>query len=137
TSDPVKLQIELRRLSEFGGTFTQNVTHESISFVSSGSVAQITVPNLLQQAYHWQARTVDSTGLASPWVQFGANPTSAADFNVNSGAFDYSLGNSGGITVAAGRSGSTTIPNNLTSSTTAPVTPSTSRLTIHAAPPLK
>src|SRR5438128_2080417 len=33
-------------------------------------------------AYHWQARTVDQTGRASPWVSFGANVETATDFRV-------------------------------------------------------
>src|SRR2546422_11617381 len=33
-------------------------------------------------SYHWQARAVDQTGRAGPWVAFGDNAETAADFRV-------------------------------------------------------
>src|SRR2546422_11467129 len=33
-------------------------------------------------SYHWQARAVDQTGRAGPWVAFGGNAETAADFRV-------------------------------------------------------
>jgi len=79
--DQVKLQIELRRLDEFGGAFTGEPTQESAP-VMSGSQAQIVAFGLINGNYHWRVRTIDATGAASDWVSFGGNPDSAADFIV-------------------------------------------------------
>ena len=79
--DQVKLQIELRRLDEYGGSFTGEYTQESEWF-SSGSEASITVFGLVPDAYHWQARAVDETDAKSDWVSFGDNPDSEVDFSV-------------------------------------------------------
>jgi len=37
---------------------------------------------LIPADYHWRARAIDEHGLASEWVEFGNNPTSATDFTV-------------------------------------------------------
>jgi hypothetical protein len=52
--------------------------------VSSGTRTQCTVSGLTAgQAYHWQARSVDSAGAVSPWVSFGGNADPAGvDFQV-------------------------------------------------------
>jgi hypothetical protein len=34
-------------------------------------------------SYHWQTRTVDSRGTASPWASYATNAEDAADFVVN------------------------------------------------------
>jgi hypothetical protein len=85
-SDPngktVKLQVELRRLDEFGGSFTGTHTQES-GFLASGSTASITVTGLISGNYHWRARTVNSHGTASSWISAGANSDSVADFIVS------------------------------------------------------
>ncbi len=77
----VKLQIELRRLTEAGGSFAGIFTHESPP-VASGGVAQITVPGLQNTSYHWRARATNGTGDTSAWVSYGENLDSAADFTV-------------------------------------------------------
>jgi len=77
----VKLQIELRRLDEYNGQFLNSFTQESI-FVDAGSQATIAVYGLINGNYHWQARTVDESGIASDWVQFGGNAISQPDFTV-------------------------------------------------------
>ena len=77
----VKLQIELRRLDEFGGSFTGEPTQES-DWVRSGKEAIITVYGLIPGQYHWRARVVDETDNRAPWVSFGNNPDSTADFQV-------------------------------------------------------
>jgi uncharacterized repeat protein (TIGR01451 family) len=82
--DQVKLQIELRRLDEHGGSFTGKCTQESEWF-SSGSEASITVFGLVPDAYHWQARAVDKRGAKGDWVSFGDNPDSEVDFKVSWG----------------------------------------------------
>ena len=80
-SDQVKLQIELRRLDEYGGEFTGEFTQES-DWVSSGSEASITVSGLIDGNYHWRARTVDKGGATSSWCSFGGNLDSDTDFIV-------------------------------------------------------
>ena len=79
--DKVKLQIELRGLDEYDGTFLQRFTQQSD--LENGS-NQVSVPvyGLVDGDYHWQARTVDEQGLASEWVSFGNNDDLAADFLV-------------------------------------------------------
>jgi hypothetical protein len=66
-----------------GVAFDGTVTCQS-GPVSSGTRTQCTVSNLTPlQAYHWQARSVDSAGAVSPWVTFGGNADPAAvDFVV-------------------------------------------------------
>ena len=80
--DPVKLQIELRRSAEFGGTFTGTATQET-SLVPSGTTVQLSASGLINDTYHWQARAVDSLGLPGTWTPFGSNAESAADFTVS------------------------------------------------------
>lgn len=84
-SDPagrtVKLQVELRRLNEYNGSFTRTATQES-ALVASGSTVSIPVYGLINGNYHWQARTVNSANGASAWVPFGGNSDSATDFVV-------------------------------------------------------
>lgn len=79
--DQVKLQIELRRLDEYGGSFTGTPTHES-GWLSSGAQASITAFGLANGNYHWRGRTMDTSGAASPWLSAGNNPDSAVDFAV-------------------------------------------------------
>jgi GH25 family lysozyme M1 (1,4-beta-N-acetylmuramidase) len=77
----VKLQIELRRLDEFGGSFTGEFTQQS-DLVGSGKEASITVYGLIPGQYHWRYRVVDETDNTAPWVSFGGNPDSGVDFRV-------------------------------------------------------
>jgi hypothetical protein len=79
--DQVRLQVELRRLDEYGGGFTGEPTHES-DWVESGSQASITVYGLINADYHWRARAIDSNGATSSWMSAGNNPDSDADFRV-------------------------------------------------------
>jgi len=81
-TDDARLQIELRRLDEYGGSFIGTVTHES-GWVSSGSRASITVFGLINGDYHWRGRTMDSNGATSSWLSAGGNPDSAIDFTVS------------------------------------------------------
>jgi hypothetical protein len=61
--------------------------------VLGGAQARVSVGGLLNQSYHWQARTVDGNGQTSPWAQFGNGST--ADFSIGaastvSALFSYS-----------------------------------------------
>lgn len=84
-SDPagkqVSLEIELRQITENGGTFKGEMTRAS-GLVNSGSVAEVTVFGLIPAGYHWQARTKNADGQTTPWISFGDNPDSVADFTV-------------------------------------------------------
>ena len=68
--DNVKLEIELRRIDEFGGNFANTPTASS-TFASSNSTSTITVSGLSNGQYHWQARAIDSQGNKSEWQEFG------------------------------------------------------------------
>src|SRR5439155_658883 len=50
---------------------------------SNGGVAQISASGLINDTYHWRARTMDSAGIASAWVSFGSNPDDSVDFTVD------------------------------------------------------
>ncbi len=80
-NDQLKLQIELRRLDEYGGQFdeTQGGLKES-GFVPSGSEATITVNDLIDADYHWRVRAIDVNGNKGEWQEFGGNDILAADF---------------------------------------------------------
>lgn len=78
-SDTVKLQVEVRPV---GTSFTGAVSGES-TLLASGTVASVSLPGIVAGPYHWQARSVDSAGLTSSWVSFGANPESEPDFTVD------------------------------------------------------
>jgi len=100
--DRVKLQVELRRLDEYDGSFIGVPTHES-EFVDSGYGVIINVSGLILGSYHWQARTMDTAGATSEWVSFPEpvyppNPESAADFTIGL-IFNppYEFGASGGL----------------------------------------
>jgi hypothetical protein len=79
--DRVKLQIELRRLDEYAGSFIGIPTHES-EFVDSDFGVTISIQGLIHGSYHWQARTVDKAGATSDWLSFGNNLVSESDFTV-------------------------------------------------------
>ncbi len=82
----VSLQIELRRLAEFGGQF-RNVPTKVSPFVTSGpsgTFVTITVYGLIPAGYHWQARTVTPSA-PGPWFVFGENENSPAAFTVGGG----------------------------------------------------
>jgi hypothetical protein len=76
--DQLRLQVEVQPV---GTNFIDSPTDSSPA-VASG-VAQVTVGKLgNNQDYHWQARTKDQSGLASPWVKFGGNAENQRDFRV-------------------------------------------------------
>ncbi len=74
----LRLQVEVRAIAD---AFTGIPTAESLA-VTSGARAEIVVNGLPDGDYHWQARTVDSTGAASAFMSFGGNPEGSADFSV-------------------------------------------------------
>ncbi|MBU6500832.1 MAG: PxKF domain-containing protein [Patescibacteria group bacterium] len=76
--DPVQLQVEIE---PSGAAFIDQLTASS-SFVSSGSTATITISDVADGDYHWQARAMDSGGIASPWLPFSAVPTNT-DFVID------------------------------------------------------
>jgi hypothetical protein len=84
-SDPdpgqrVRLQIEVQPV---GTLFTGTARCQS-GLVSSGTATTCSVPGLIPgTSYHWQTRTVDSLGAASPWASYATNAEDAADFVVN------------------------------------------------------
>ncbi|MFN3486941.1 MAG: hypothetical protein ACK44W_15860, partial [Planctomycetota bacterium] len=80
-SDPLQtLSIEIE-IQPAGRPFTGQPTASSRP-VPPGSPAEILVAGLTDGDYHWQARAIDSTGAASSWVSFGANPETDPDFSV-------------------------------------------------------
>ena len=49
--------------------------------VSNGQPAYVRIPGLSDDSsYHWRARAVDQTGRVGPWLSYGGNPDTAADF---------------------------------------------------------
>lgn len=85
----VRLRIEVKAV---GVAFTGTSDLFESAFVSSGSVATVTISGLGSGiSYHWRARSVDPSDTPSAWVSFGGNtenpPTNpaASDFDVNTG----------------------------------------------------
>ncbi|HEX9485986.1 MAG TPA: hypothetical protein VF976_02885, partial [Gemmatimonadales bacterium] len=77
--DQLRLEVEVKPV----GTAFTNAASGSGPAVANGAVASAAVAGLSDNTpYHWQARTVDQTGLASPWVSFGGNSETATDFRV-------------------------------------------------------
>ncbi len=90
--DNVRLQVELRGLNENNGQFNESLGGlKESSLVANGSIATATAVELINGDYHWRARTVDEHGNKSEWVGFGENPTSEADFTVNSQGFEVAV----------------------------------------------
>jgi len=84
-ADKVKLQVELRRLDEFGGNFDETKAgFKESDLVSTRTITTCTAYGLIDDSYHWRARTVDEHGMVSDWVQFGNNNISEADFTIAS-----------------------------------------------------
>ena len=79
--DKVKLEIELRRVNEYAGSFKDLFTQKS-DLINSNNQVDVAASGLIDDNYHWQARTVDEHGLGSAWVPFGNNPNLATDFSV-------------------------------------------------------
>lgn len=78
------LEVELRQLNENGGNFYGTPTQFS-PMIAAGNVAEATANGLVPGYYHWQARTVNASGVQSPWQSFGGNPDGATDFSVGQG----------------------------------------------------
>ena len=77
--DTLRLEVEVRP----PGTAFTGVRTARGGPVPSGQRAFVAVTGLGHDAsYRWQARALDQTGRASPWVPFGENSESAADFHV-------------------------------------------------------
>ena len=78
--DLLQLEVEVQPV---GTDFTDTPSGSSVQ-VSSGTTTTVTVGSLSDDTdYHWQARTVDDTGLESAWVSFGGNGEDEADFSVS------------------------------------------------------
>ncbi len=75
--EPVKLQIELRKITE---GFTGIQTHES-NLANSGMAVSITTDTLAAAGYKWRYRVMDALGLANEWVEFGTPGNT--DFVIN------------------------------------------------------
>jgi len=88
--DKVKLQVELRRLDEYGGQFdeTKGGLKNSV-LVESGSEAVACANGLIDADYHWRARAVDEHEETSEWVEFGKNDISDVDFTVAGITYSY------------------------------------------------
>ncbi len=79
STQQVRLEVEVRPV---GTAFVDTATVSSPP-VPRGSAATATAVGLSDNvAYHWQARAVDQSGLASAWTSFGGNAESTADFGV-------------------------------------------------------
>jgi parallel beta-helix repeat protein len=86
-NDQVKLQVELRNLNEYSGEFNEAAGgFKESEPVSSGNEAVAFANELIDESYHWRARTIDEHGLASDWVDFGGNGILEPDFIVRAGA---------------------------------------------------
>jgi hypothetical protein len=73
-----QMQIEVRPVSQF---FTGLPTASS-PFTAAGEWKDVQLFNLASGAWHWQARAVDSEGVASPWRTYGGNTDGWPDFVV-------------------------------------------------------
>ncbi len=69
-NDQVKLQIELRQITEpFTGIDDGGILNSDL--VNSGNEAIIAREGLVNDQYHWRARAIDDNGGASDWQEFG------------------------------------------------------------------
>lgn len=77
--DSLRLQIERQPL----GTAFTNVPTATSTAVAQGGAGSVTVTGEVANVdYHWQARTIDRTGLTSAWVSFGGNSENQTDYRV-------------------------------------------------------
>ncbi len=86
-SDPdgnkVRLQIELRRLDEYGGQFDEDKGGlQQSDLFENNSEIMIPIYGVADGDYHWRVRAIDEHGLVGEWISFGGNPDSAVDFTV-------------------------------------------------------
>ncbi len=76
----MQIEVEIQPV----GTPFAGVPSAAGSFVASGNVARVTISGLANLiGFHWQVRSVNSSGLSSAWVTFGGNLESEADFLVD------------------------------------------------------
>ncbi|HTK55737.1 MAG TPA: hypothetical protein VL295_02855, partial [Gemmatimonadales bacterium] len=75
--DSLRLEVEAKPKSlAFTGTATSLGAP-----VQNGQPAFVRVAGLADDSsYHWRARAVDQTGRVGPWLSYGGNPDTAADF---------------------------------------------------------
>ena len=72
-ADQLHLEVEVQRM---GVAFSGNANGFSGAAVPNGGLATATAVGLSDStSYHWQARAVDQTARAGPWVPFGDNPS--------------------------------------------------------------
>lgn len=81
-----QLQVEVRPA---GVGFTGIPTAMS-GFVPSGDYTSVTVSNLANGQYHWQARAKDTAGNVSPWLMY-SYPAGDDDFTIGSGLPAFSF----------------------------------------------
>ncbi len=67
--------------TDFNGTVT--ATGEGVPYSGTPVTGLITLENMGEGAYHWQARVMDSADNTGDWVSFGDNDESAMDFGVD------------------------------------------------------
>jgi hypothetical protein len=104
--DSIHVEIEIQPTQVFF-TGVPTVLGAPVTVTAEATPVLINVPNLVDGAYHWQVRTVDAAGEASPWVSFGANSEVLADFTIDSAALsvpplDFEDHGSGDCTLTAG-----------------------------------
>lgn len=84
----VRLQVELRRLNEYGGRFVDSCDkdlekdYKNSELVTSGQEATSYAYDLIDGNYHWRARAVSEDGTSGDWVNFGCD-IHEADFIVS------------------------------------------------------
>ena len=81
--DKARLEVEIRRLDEYGGQFDEDAGGlKQSDLFENNSEIMLPVNELADGDYHWRARTIDEHDLVSEWISFGGNPDSAVDFTV-------------------------------------------------------
>jgi hypothetical protein len=81
--DKARLEVEIRRLNEYGGQFDEDAGGlKQSDLFENNSEIMLPVNKLADGDYHWRARAIDEHDLASEWVSFGGNPDSTIDFTV-------------------------------------------------------
>ncbi|MBI4422035.1 MAG: Ig-like domain-containing protein, partial [Gemmatimonadetes bacterium] len=79
SGDPLRLEVEVKPV----GTAFDNTPTASSPEVANGLPASAAVSGLNDNtSYRWQARAADRAGNRSPWVTYGGNAETAADFTV-------------------------------------------------------
>jgi hypothetical protein len=79
--DSARLQVERQPVGTPQFTGTPDATSTA---VVSGGTARVTLSGHLENvSYHWRARAIDRSGLTGPWVSFGGNPETQADYRID------------------------------------------------------